>query len=178
MKYKKETLKQISSGGKQVYEYTDLPALGFNFRVTALFNDQRHRGLYSPEEVFFQKVSGMNAKSEPETVFSGGFNNKQYKLPNATTYSDLVLIRGIVKNDNRMGEWFNNFLVNGTTSGVDAKTVIVMLMDTNQETILSEWWFKDCYPKSIEIGEFNAQESALAIETLTLCYSSFERIIT
>ena len=167
--------------GKKVYEHTDLPALGFNFKVTSTYNNGISgiiNKFYGPDETFFQKVSGMNANSEPETVFSGGDNNKQYKLPNATTFSDLKLQRGIVKKNSPMGIWCNSFLIKGNSNGVQTKTVNVMLMDTDQETVLMTWSFNNCYPKSIEIGDFNAQESAFAIETLTLCYSDFKRDIT
>ena len=159
----------------------DLPALGFNFKVTSTYSGLlgiASNLLFGPDEGYFQTVSGIQASMEPQTVVSGGINNRQYKLPTTTTYSDLVLKRGIVKKSSSMGKWCRTFLINDISYyDVERKTINVMLMDADQDNVLMTWSFFDCYPKSIEIGEFNAEASELAVETLTLCYSHFNRDI-
>jgi phage tail-like protein len=162
----------------------DYPALGFNFKVTSTFSWSSGVGIaknlvFGPDEAFFQSVSGIGANAGEEPIANSGINNRQYKLPKATSYTDLVLTRGVVKSSSEMGRWCRAFLVNdGFFYGVERKTVNVMLLDSDSKTILMTWSFYDCYPKEFEIGAFNAEESKIAIETLKLAYSHFSHDIS
>jgi phage tail-like protein len=161
----------------------DLPALGFNFKVTSTYSGLLGIGsnlLFGPDEGYFQTVSGIQASMEPQTVVSGGINNRQYKLTTSTKYDDLKLVRGLVKKSSPLGSWCRTFLINDVVFfyAVERKTINVMLLDTNSKDIITTWSFYDCYPKSIEIGSFNADKSEIAIETLTLAYSHFSQKIS
>lgn len=164
----------------------DYPALGFNFKVTStyslggsLVSGLAKSVIYGPDESFFQSVSGIKATLGESIIVNSGINNRQYKLPTTTTYSDLKLIRGVVKKSSPLGKWCRNTLINDRFYyGIERRTVNIMLMDSNREDILMSWSFYDCYPKEFEIGAFNADKSELAIETLTLAYSHFSQEIS
>ena len=164
----------------------DYPALGFNFKVTSTHSlgGNMIRGLaknllFGPDESFFQSISGIKATAGDSPMFNSGINNRQYKLPTSTTYSDLVLTRGLVKKTSPLGNWCRTFLIKDVFYyGVERRTVNVMLMDSHRDDILMTWSFYDCYPKELEVGAFNADKSELAIETLTLAYSHFSQDIS
>lgn len=157
------------------------PALGFKFKVTstASLGGQLLTGLaknvfFDPGESYFQSISGIKATAGESIVANSGINNRQYKLPTPTTYPDLILSRGLVKESSTMGKWFRNFLINDMSFySIQRRTVNVMLLDSNSDDILMTWSFYDCYPKEIEIGAFNADKSEIAVENLTLSYSHF-----
>lgn len=170
----------------------DYPALGFKFKVTSTavlsgqfsLVGQLRSGMdlntaFGLDESYFQSISGIKATAGELVVANSGNNNRQYKLPTATTYPDLVLTRGLVKANAPLGQWCRSFLINDAfLYGVSRRTVNVMLLDQNSEDIIMTWSFYDCYPKELEIGAFNSDKSEIAIETLTLAYSHFSQDIS
>jgi len=163
----------------------DYPALGYNFKVTSMYSWGSAQGIiknaiFGPDESYFQSISGISAKVGEDVQVNSGINNRQYKLPTTTTYDDLKLVRGLVKKSSPLGNWCRTFLIKDVVFfyGVERKTINVMLLDTNSKDIITTWSFYDCYPKSIEIGTFNADKSEIAIETLTLAYSHFSQKIS
>jgi phage tail-like protein len=164
----------------------DYPALGFKFKVTStaalggqLISGMAQNMIFGPDESYFQSISGIKATAGESVIANSGINNRQYKLPTATTYPDLVLIRGLIKENSPLGKWCRNFLINDLSSyGVSRRTVNVMLLDQDNDDIIMTWSFYDCYPKEMEIGAFNADKSEIAIETLTIVYSHFSQDIS
>lgn len=164
----------------------DYPALGFKFKVTStaamggqLISGMAQNMIFGPDESYFQSISGIKATAGDSVIVNSGKNNRQYKLPTSTTYPDLVLIRGLIKESSPLGKWCRNFLINDLFSyGVSRRTVNVMLLDQDNDDIIMTWSFYDCYPKEMEIGAFNADKSDIAIETLTIAYSHFSQDIS
>lgn len=164
----------------------DYPALGFKFKVTstAALGGQLISGLatnilFGPDESYFQSISGIKATAGESVLVDSGNNNRQYKLPTATTYPDLVLTRGLIKETSPLGKWCRSFLINDAFFyGVERRTVNVMLLDSDKDDILMTWSFYDCYPKEMEIGAFNADKSEIAVETLKIAYSHFSQDIS
>jgi len=154
----------------------DYPALGFNFKVTSTLSSAGSSGYGSDSDSFFQSITGIKATAGESVVVNSGVNNRQYKLPTATTYPDLVLTRGLTTRTSNFGDWCHSFLIKDKGSyRVQTRTINVMLLGGNRDDILMTWTFYDCYPKEVEIGAFNADKSELAIETLTMAYSYFSK---
>lgn len=170
---------------KNKLDKKDYPALGFRFKVTSTvaLGGQLTAGMiqnmiFGPDESYFQSISGIKATAGESIMVNGGTNNRQYKLPTATVYPDLVLTRGLAKKASPLGKWCRNFLINDAFFyGVSRRTVNVMLLDQNNDDIIMTWSFYDCYPKEMEIGAFSADKSEVAIQTLTLAYSHFSQDI-
>jgi|TARA_B110000967_G_scaffold194505_1_gene223074 phage tail-like protein len=170
----------------------DYPALGFKFKVTSTLSPEgksisgskmnsvdKKNMLSGSEESYFQSISGIKATAGDSIIVNAGINNRQYKLPTATTYPDLILTRGLIKGASQLGKWCQNFLINDIYSYyVERRIINVMLLDKDKDDILMTWSFYDCYPKEMEIGAFNADKSEIAIETLTLAYSHFSQDIS
>jgi len=170
------------------FDKKDYPALGFNFKVTSTHSlsgspatiaaNLAKNLLFGPDESFFQSVSGITATiGDGSTLVDGGINNRQYKLPGSTTYSDLKLSRGIIKGSSPLGKWCRTFLIRDVFwYGVERRTLNVMLLDRSGDNILMTWSFYNCYPKEIEIGTFSADKSEIAVETLTIAYTHFNQV--
>lgn len=80
----------------------DYPALGFKFKVTSTnqlvgLDGPLSSIFFDPDESFFQSISGISADLNTSAITDAGSNNRQYHLPGTTTYSDLVLSRGLIK---------------------------------------------------------------------------------
>tara|TARA_B100000902_G_C27273671_1_gene897689 strand:+ start:685 stop:1230 length:546 start_codon:yes stop_codon:yes gene_type:complete len=124
----------------------------------------------------FQGVSGLGATMNTDEIKSGGFNNISYKLPQKINYENLTLKRGMLRKSSPLTKWCYNFLSQDNfLYSVKRKTVNVFLMDeTDPENILMSWSFFDCFPVSVKMDEFDAQQGKLAIQTLELSYSHFK----
>ncbi|CAN5330689.1 hypothetical protein BH23BAC1_BH23BAC1_17710 [soil metagenome] len=67
------------------------PPVGFHFLVK--FED------FSEEtDTYFQEVNGLSVTINTEEFAEGGENQFVHKLPKGTSYDNLVLKRGIIKN--------------------------------------------------------------------------------
>lgn len=162
----------------------DYPALGFKFKVTSTNSSSGLGGVissvfYQPDESFFQSVTGIGAELGTSPIVNGGQYNRQYHLPNGTSYTNLVLSRGLLKSASPMSKWVRDLLTSDYHYfGVTLKTINVLLMERNsdnKEQIVMSWTFYNCYPVGVEIGSFNADKSEVAVEKLTVCYSHFSQ---
>ena len=161
----------------------DYPALGFRFKVTSIespegpsISDSMENIREGSKESYFQSISGIKATVSPAVAFSGGMNKRQYKLPTATTYGDLILTKGIIKGSSELADWCRDFLlVEREKFKVKRRIINVMLLGEDKDDILRVWSFYDCYPIELEVGAFNLDKSEIAIETLKLSYSYFSQ---
>jgi len=151
------------------------PPVSFFFEV----NFQDPNGNNSIFETRFQSVTGLSVDMQTETLKEGGENRFEHILPVRTKYSPLVLKRGLVK-DSKLTDWFNEALLN---FNIQPLNVLVDLLHIkrndperepeDKETLMS-WKVINAWPKNWSLSEFNAEQSAIAIETLELNYSYFE----
>ncbi len=135
------------------------PPLGFHFKV---FIEN------IKSEYQFQSVSGLQASLETEEIAEGGENRFKHKLPLRTSYSNLVLKRGLNTNK-KLYNWCQD-AVNGLD--ISPSPITIQLLNENNEP-LSTWNIVNAYPIKWEVSDFNAEESNIVIETLELSYSYF-----
>ena len=122
----------------------------------------------------FQEVSGIDMEVNTEEVVSGGENRFKYRLPGMTKYNNLVLKRGLILKDSTLFQWIQDALESGASSPVTTKTITVSLIDSTG-TVLMSWNFINAYFVQLEVSEFNAVDSEVAVERLELAYSYFEK---
>ncbi|MBU2569120.1 MAG: phage tail protein [Gammaproteobacteria bacterium] len=137
------------------------PPLGFYYKVefgiSQVSNDVR-----------FQSVSGLTVEYDYESFKEGGENRFEHKLPVRTKYADMVLKRGMLT-DSGVIDW----LLNAFRDRVfEPASVNVILMNEKGEP-LRTWKVAQAIPKKWQIGDFNANESAVVIETIELTYRYF-----
>lgn len=138
------------------------PPLGFHFLVE--FANQK-------DEYQFQSVSGLTVDLETEEFKEGGENRFKYKLPVRAKYPNLVLKRGLVPNS-KLIDWCNEAL-----EGFDFKPtdVVIKLLNQENEPLLT-WNVVNAWPVKWTVGDFNAEESQIVIETIELSYSYFKTL--
>jgi phage tail-like protein len=137
------------------------PPVGFHFRVEFLNlgnnNDQR-----------FQSVTGLNVDYDTETFKEGGENRFEHKLPVRTKYPDLSLKRGMLT-DSAVIKWCIDAFQSRIFNPVQ---VNVSLLNEEHVPIIT-WQFFKVWPKKWSVGDFNANENTVVIETLDLSYNYF-----
>lgn len=144
------------------------PPVSFHFRVEFQGID----GLKN-QDAFFQEVTGLTRELESEQLKSGGENRFTFKLPTRGQYPNLVLKKGLFV-DSGLTSWVDDAILNLDIRPV---TVIVSLLNEQHEPLQS-YKCVNAYPQKWSLGDFNAEESRLVIETLELYYQYFTIIKT
>ena len=139
------------------------PPVGFSFKVE--FEDMPT----SNDDNSFQSVSGLSVDLETEEIAEGGENRFKHKIPVRSKYPNLVLKRGMLVNSEVI-KWCKKALENFEIQPVN---INVMLLGEDQQTIQT-WNVVHAYPIKWNVGDFNAEESKLVIETLELTYNYFK----
>lgn len=126
----------------------------------------------------FQEVEGISMKLETTPLVEGGMNYMSHKLPVRTSYGDLKLKRGIIPMDSQFAKWcFDSFGTN-STGLVKTKLVTLQLLSEpgsdGKPSVLCTWTFNNAYPINWEVSGFNAQQSSIVVESITLTYSYFQ----
>ena len=139
------------------------PAAGFHFSVAFELFPQRDI------DFRFREVSGLTVSVDTEDVREGGENRFVHKLPEKTTYSDIVLKRGFFTGSNII-DWCRDAIENFNFKPTN---VLISLLNEKHEPITS-WHIVHAIPTRWEISSFNAEQSEVVIETLTLSYHYFK----
>lgn len=138
------------------------PPVSFYYQVS--FNGVGDKTI----DTLFQSVSGLSAEVQTETYREGGENRFEHILPLRSSYSNLTLKRGLVK-DSDLIKWFTDTF---GTMQVQPVTLDIMLLNEEGDPLVS-WNVVHVWPKKWSVSDFDAEKSAIAIETLELHYRTF-----
>ncbi len=116
----------------------------------------------------FQSVSGLSAEINTEEYTEGGENRFSHKLPLRASYSNLILKRGLAK-DSDLIKWFTDTF---ETMVVKPVTIDISLLNEQHEPLVT-WNIVHAWPNKWSVSDFDAEKSAIAIETLELNYKYF-----
>jgi phage tail-like protein len=122
----------------------------------------------------FQEVSGLEMEREVETLSEGGENRFQHRLPGRGRQQNLVLKRGYVVGGG-LKDWLEDTLQGAVDLAIRPADATVHLLGADHEP-LSSWVVSRAWPVKWAVGAFNAETSALAVETLELCYRDLRRV--
>lgn len=120
------------------------------------------------QDARFREVSGLSMELEEETVNEGGENRFVQKLPVRARYPDLVLKRGLMLNSS-VYRWCQAAIQD---LDIQPTTVWVSLLSEAHEP-LQTYTFINAWPKKWNISDFNAESSAIVVESLELAYQYF-----
>lgn len=120
----------------------------------------------------FQSVSGLKATMETESYTEGGQNRFRHSLPVRSEYQDLVLKRGLGTDLSGISMWCSQAIEDFVFSPAN---IVVSLLNENGNPVKA-WYVSHAIPLSYEVAEFNAEESKIVIETMTLKYNFFKEI--
>lgn len=141
------------------------PPVGFHFMVEI-------KGFEG--EVAFKSVSGLTAAIPSTTTWAeGGENTFTHRFPDRVTYTtDLKLERGMLVGS-ALIKWFDDAIQNFE---FDPRDVTVTLL-TAEHTPLEQWVFRNAWPKSWAISDFNAVNgNSVVTDTISLSYQYFYRV--
>ena len=141
------------------------PNVNFHFLVT--FHSFDPTG--STIDVAFQSVSGLDATIETEQVKEGGENRFTHTLPVRRKAGPLLLKRGLLApNQSALTRFLQGAIANDVFKPMDLVTI--HLLNEMHVNLLS-WSINNVWPVSWKIGELNAMQGEVLIETLELHYN-------
>lgn len=143
------------------------PPVGFHFSVVFQLFPQ------TPNDFRFKEVSGLDVQVETESVFEGGQNRFAWELPVRTRYSNLVLKRGMFIGSGIL-MWCRNAFENFVFEPVN---LTVTLLNEHHVPVQA-WYVVNAVPKKWSVSGFNAEQSSVVIESITLSYQYFNIIGT
>ncbi len=147
--------------------FTDIPPVKYRFAVIFFAGG----AIPNPLDIRFQKVSGLSAKVNTESISEGGQNLYKHKLPTGIEYNELVLERGAV-----IGSPLNlEFNATMTLFKFAPSNVLITSLDENDVPIMG-WLFERAYPVEWSVSDLDATSSDVIIDTFKLAYARFQSI--
>jgi phage tail-like protein len=117
----------------------------------------------------FQSVAGLDSTLDTESIKEGGENRFEHVLPVRRKYGPLTLKRGLLKpGDSDLTKWLKRAFDEEKVEPVES--VNIALLDEEHHTLM-HWTINNVWPRSWKIGELNAEQGAVLIETLELNYN-------
>ena len=124
-------------------------------------------------DVRFQSVTGLDSTIDTESIKEGGENRFEHVIPLRRKYGPLVLKRGLLKpSASALTGWLQDAFENEKIVPLDAVTI--NLLNEEHKPLLN-WTISNVWPRSWKIGELNAEQNAVLIETMEL---NFNRLVT
>lgn len=125
----------------------------------------------NPIDIRFQKVSGLSAEIQTDSINEGGENLYAHRIPKKISYNNLVLERGMV-----VGSPLNiEFNVAFSLFKFAPSNVLVTLF--NEDNVpLAGWFFTKAYPVRWSTSDLDASANSVVIDTMELAYTRFQVI--
>lgn len=123
----------------------------------------------------FKEVSGIEMHRNTTSIKEGGENRFSYKLPETTSYENLILKRGMIVKSTSFSNWVRESIQSDFSKPVKPKDIWVTLFDKSF-TALKVWQFYNAYPVKWSVSNLNAQENSIVIESLEFAYNYFSAI--
>ncbi|WP_299243412.1 phage tail protein [uncultured Aquimarina sp.] len=131
----------------------------------------------NPIDFRFQKVSGLSADIQTDTVNEGGQNLFSHRLPNKVNYNNLVLERGHSTSliPSPLSDEFN--IAFSTFKFAPSNVLITIFNDFQGIPVpIKALLFMKAYPVKWSISDLDAQSNTVLIDTMELAYTRFQTI--
>jgi len=136
--------------------------INFHFKIEFTLNEE-------DVDVRFQSVTGLDSTIDTESVKEGGENRFEHVVPSRRKYSPLVLKRGLLKpGDSGLTRWLKKAFDDEEVEPI--QTVTIKLLNEEHKPLML-WTINNVWPRSWKIGELNAEQGAVLLETLELNYN-------
>ncbi|HEY4337367.1 MAG TPA: phage tail protein [Puia sp.] len=120
-------------------------------------------------EIGFQSVTGLDSTLETESVKEGGENGFTHVIPVRRKYGPLVLKRGLLKpSQSKITKWLQSAFDQEAVAPQGHVNIVLLDEENNP---LMHWTATNVWPISWKMGELNAEQGAVLIETLELNYN-------
>lgn len=137
------------------------PLVGFHFLVEFI-------GLSDSADTRFIEVGGLAVEMGSEEVIEGGENRFVQKYPTRAKYPELVLKRGLLKSSS-VWDWVRQCLVDYQ---IEPKSLDIKLLNEEHEPLMT-WHVIGAWPTKWSVSDLNANNNAIAVESLQLAYQYF-----
>lgn len=124
----------------------------------------------------FQEVSGLDARTEVESVVEGGENRFAHQLPKQGRYSNLVLKRGYVTSSSFLANWAAQTVASTLATGIQTQTLVVMLLGPDQSPLVA-WNVARAWPVRWVAGPFDSQKNEVLTEEMEFSYAYVTRTL-
>jgi phage tail-like protein len=119
----------------------------------------------------FQEVTGLQGELEVETYAEGGVNDTVHQLPVRHSWGRITLKRGIVQ-DGGLFAWYKA----GLTGVLGARRSGAIILMTPRGLPAMAWEWKKGLAAKWTGPEFNALQSAIALESLEIAHEGLDQI--
>lgn len=142
-----------------------VPVLGFRFSVLFLVGG----AVPNHVDLRFRKVSGLSAEVRTTTLDEGGQNRYSHQLPDRVSFGKLTLERGLV-----VASPLNlEFGAAMSLFQFSPCNVLVTLLGASAQP-LAAWMFLRAYPTKWSTSDLDAEQHAIAVDTMELTYSRMQ----
>ncbi len=122
----------------------------------------------------FSEISGLEATMQPVAISQGGHNWGQAQLPGRTTFSTVILKRGITVT-RHLWTWFHH--TNGLRgSYAHRMRVTIRLQDASGNDKI-RWTLKRALPVKLKLADLNSTSADLGVEELHLVHEGIEEAL-
>jgi phage tail-like protein len=112
----------------------------------------------------FFSCEGLELESNVYEFEEGGFNISTHKQIWQSRSPNIILKKGINKN-NELIDWYKN----NTNDKVEKKTISIVLMNSSQEEI-RRWNIYRAFPVRWKCSPLNASDNAFLVETIEIAH--------
>ncbi|BDD07361.1 phage tail protein [Aureibacter tunicatorum] len=131
------------------------------------------KGFTGNIDVSFMEVEGIGMSTRDSMILSeGGLNQYQHKLPGMASFADIVLKRGVMKENSPLAQWCMDTITNDFSKPIEPKDLTIQLLNESQE-ILRTWNYYKAFPISMQYSTLMASKTAFLVQTLTFSYSYY-----
>lgn len=137
------------------------PPVGFHFLVEFI-------GLSDTADTRFIEVGGLSVEMASEDVAEGGENRFVQKYPTRAKYPELVLKRGLLKGSG-VWNWVKKCIVDYQ---IEPMSIDIKLLNDAHEPLMT-WHVVGAWPTKWAVSDLNANNNAIAVESMQLAYQYF-----
>ncbi len=138
------------------------PPVAFHFSVSFDLPEA------TAKDIRFRDVAGLTMEVEELVFAEGGENRYSHRLPGRARYGDLVLKRGLLT-DSGLRRW----VLDAVESLIIVPVTVWVSLLNEAHDPLQTYTFVGAWPKKWVISDFNAESSAIVVESLELSYRHF-----
>lgn len=120
----------------------------------------------------FSECRGLESGLETETYLEGGVNDRVQRFPTRMTYPNITLVRGVGIGED-LWLWHEEF-----QKGEGKRRDGLIVLQDRLKLPIKIWSFSNGLPVKWIGPAFNAQESAVAIESLEIAHEKLELVVS
>lgn len=142
------------------------PATGFHFAVVFQLFPQ------TDSDLRFREVSGLSQEVSTEDLIEGGENRFTHALPVRTSYGVITLKRGFF-----VGSGLIKWVKDAVENFEFKPTNVTITLLNEMHAPIAAWYVVNAFPVKWNVSNFNAEESALVVETIDIKYQYFKSLV-